>query len=63
MSKQQYITDNTNRLLAMEWWKSLPSNTQLEFWRQYQETTFTPSGSPDQLTGREIEAIWKANKP
>jgi hypothetical protein len=46
------------RQQAMEWWKSLPSNTQLEFWRQFQETTFTPSGAPDQLTGREIEQIY-----
>ena len=47
-----------SRQQALEWWRSLPSNTQLEFWRQYQETTFTPSGSPDQLTGREIEQIY-----
>ncbi len=46
------------RQQAIEWWKSLPSNIQLDFWKQYQQTTFTPSGSPDQLTGREIEQIY-----
>ena len=47
-----------SRQQAIEWWKNLPSNIQLGFWKQYQETTFTPSNSPEQLTGSEIEQIY-----
>lgn len=46
------------RQKALEWWKKLDSSVQLEYWREYQKYTFTPSGSPEQLTGREIQNIW-----
>lgn len=46
------------RQKALEWWKSLDSSIQLQYWKEYQQQTFTPSGSPEQLTGREIQAIW-----
>jgi hypothetical protein len=45
---------------ALEWWKSLDSSIQLQYWREYQNYTFTPSGSPEQLTGREIQNIWES---
>lgn len=49
----------STREQAMAWWKQLKSNVQLNYWRNYQKTTFTPSHSPNELTGREIEQIWK----
>jgi hypothetical protein len=48
------------RQKALEWWKSLDSSVQLEYWREYLLYTFTPSGSPDQLTGSEIQNIWES---
>lgn len=47
----------STRELALEWWNNTPIN-KLNLWRKYQETTFTPSGSPDDLTGREVEQIY-----
>lgn len=49
----------STREQAMSWWKKLKSNVKLNYWREYQKITFTPSHSPDELTGREIEKIWR----
>lgn len=51
-------TKETLRTTALAWWKQLKSNIQLDYWRIYQKTTFTPSHSPNELTGREIEEIY-----
>ena len=52
----------TNRELSLQWWRDLDSPSQLKYWRGYQGITFTPSHSPEQLTGREIQVIWKKLK-
>lgn len=49
----------STRSQALAWWKQLKSNVQLNYWRNYQKTTFTPNHSPNELTGREIEEIWR----
>lgn len=51
--------ESSTRQSAIAWWNYLKSNLKLYYWRNYQKTTFTPSHSPDELTGREIEEIWK----
>lgn len=55
--KLELIT-NPPRQTALVWWSELDSSDKLVLWRKYQEDTFTPSGSPSDLTGREIETIW-----
>ena len=62
MSKQQYITDNTNRLLAMEWWSKIPLIEREILWMN-QTIVETHNRFAKNATGREIEAIWKVNKP
>lgn len=52
-------TNETPRTMSLVWWKKLKSNIRLYYWREYQKNTFTPSHSPDELTGREIEEIWR----
>lgn len=49
----------STREQALGYWKFLPSSEKLRLWREYQKTTFTPSHSPDELTGREIEEIFR----
>ena len=49
----------STREQALSYWKFLPSGEKLRLWREYQKTTFTPSNSPDDLTSREIEEIWR----
>ena len=49
---------STMREKAMLWWDDLNSFTRLAYWESYQKVTFTPSHSPDDLTGREIEQIY-----
>jgi hypothetical protein len=48
---------------ALKWWNELESPVKLEYWREYSQ--FSPSHSPDELTGREIQNIWavKINPP
>jgi hypothetical protein len=46
------------RVKALVWWNKQSSSKKLNFWREFQKITFTPSFSPDELTGREIEQIW-----
>lgn len=41
---------------SIAWWKSLESPTKLKYWEEYRE--FSPSHSPDDLTGREIQNIY-----
>lgn len=56
---REIIEPKSTREQALSWWNNLASNIQLEYWRTYNTTTFTPSQSPEDLTGREIEEIYR----
>lgn len=43
--------------IAVRKWENLQPAERLTLWCKYQETTFTPSKSPNELTDREIEKI------
>ena len=47
----------TNRELALEWWDNLSEHNQCKMF--FNLDFYTPCISPNQLTGREIELIWK----
>lgn len=49
----------TPRQIAIEQWDKLSFNLKLYYWKNYKKTTFSPSQSPTDLTGREIENIMK----
>lgn len=50
------------RQIALNWWNHLRYSERLDYWYEHQQVTFTPSGSPDNLTGREIEMIFLKNR-
>ena len=52
-------SEQSTREQASAWWQPLLSSEKLRLWREYQKITFTPSHSPEELTGREIEEIWR----
>jgi hypothetical protein len=58
LSKIEENLNLSSREQSLRWWKRLKSDIKLSYWREYQKITFTPSQSPDELTGREIENIW-----
>jgi hypothetical protein len=46
------------RANAIAWWRKQKVSIQLSHWRAYQKIVFTPSHSPDELTGKEVEEIY-----
>lgn len=51
------LTAQQKTEIAIRVWDNLQPAERLKLWYKYQETTFTPSKSPNDLTGREIEQI------
>jgi len=51
--------EKSTRQLALEWWANLSTQEQLECWFRFRNSNFTPSINPSQLTGREVENIWR----
>lgn len=51
-----------SREVAINWWSCLKSSEKLNYWYKHQKTSFTPSQSPEELTGREIEMIYLKNR-
>lgn len=53
------------RQKALVWWRNLPATTQHDYWLEYINNAFSPSVTPEELTGREIQNIWavKTYKP
>jgi hypothetical protein len=49
----------STRELALDWWNDLKQEQKVVFWWNHSRTNFTVSKSPKELTGREIEEIWK----
>ena len=47
----------TTRQIAIEQWEKLSPSLQLDYWRKYKKTYYSPSQVPSDLTGREIEVI------
>ena len=50
------------RQKALEWWNKLEIVTQRVLFKAYSIDYTTPARYETELTGREIEAIWKLNK-
>jgi len=50
---------SNDREKAIAWWKELPSSEKLILWENWMLFTYTLSFSPEELTGREIEEIYK----
>lgn len=50
----------TNRKLVLEWRNNLDFDIKFYYWSLYKKNNFTPSGSPEELTGREVEKIWES---
>lgn len=48
---------------AIKWWNEQSPEYKEQLWEQYQKENFTPSNSWETLTGREIEAIYRAISP
>lgn len=53
------LTYRTPRREAMEWWKTLSTEEKVLYFARYRESNFTPARNHTELTGREIEIIFK----
>jgi hypothetical protein len=53
------IEENINRKTALKWWSDLSKALRFGYWTEYCDKVFSPSTRPQNLTGREIEAIWQ----
>lgn len=53
------IMQKTDREKALEYWRKLSVPHKIMIWEKYKEKHFTPSINPEQLTGKEIENIWR----
>ena len=49
----------TNRAKAISWWSTLTVQNKIVFKNWYTKEHFTAGKNYTQLTGREIEIIWK----
>lgn len=52
----------SDRVIAVEWWNSLPANQKVLFYTKYENENFTLAYSYKELTGSEIENIWNLYK-
>jgi len=51
---------STLRAGAVTWWHELSAKERYLFWAEYILDNFSPSVRPHELTGREIELIYKS---
>lgn len=50
---------NQERANALHWWNGLDKWAQIRYFNSYKDENFTPATTPEELTGREIQIIYR----
>lgn len=56
---KNYMNKSTDRELALQFWRDISDAEKKDLWQDFKRFNFSPSNNANELTGREIETIWK----